>query len=433
MQALNRTTPARAASQSQAGTSHTISPRLRRLFGHGFAAMTLTVAMLAQTLAAAPAASATTLAHATAAAASHADLSASALPSTGAPTQSLFFSPTGKTVRGDFLNTYQKFGLSRIGYPISEEKVENGTTVQYFERVRMEYHPELAGKGHSVLLTRLGAQISQGATFSRVASFVSTRSKAFFRETGHALSEPFLSYWKNNGGVELFGYPISESVMQDGYKVQWFERARMEYHTELARAGQTIQLTHLGRIALEKTGSKALPAAAHAPAAPAAPAPPAPAAPAAPPVQQAPAKTEPAAPPQVSLNEMEGYMLKAINDQRAAAGLGPVQINGAITDISRVRSNDMAERNYFSHTTPEGDKFLNMLGQRGVSYKFAGEILARNNYPSDKAAPTAMDSYLGSAPHKAIMLDGRFSLVGIGYAWSAEDEMNYFTVIFVQQ
>jgi uncharacterized protein YkwD len=108
-----------------------------------------------------------------------------------------------------------------------------------------------------------------------------------------------------------------------------------------------------------------------------------------------------------------------------------VQIHQGLTDLSRYRSSDMASRNYFSHSTPEGQKFLGMLSDRGVAYKFAGEILARNNYPSDQTAQIAMDSYLNSAPHKAIIMDGRFTQVGVGYAVGGE-EMSYFTVIFIQ-
>src|SRR6188472_4101916 len=135
------------------------SPRLKSALWHTIGAILLAVAMMAQPVATAvqfPTSTSTS---------SHRSLTASALPSTGAPTQSQYFAPTGKTVAGDFLSTYQKFGLSRIGYPISGEQQENGTTVQYFERVRMERHPELAGKGYGVLFSRLGAEMTQGAQF----------------------------------------------------------------------------------------------------------------------------------------------------------------------------------------------------------------------------------------------------------------------------
>ncbi|MEO5952424.1 MAG: hypothetical protein ABIQ44_08185, partial [Chloroflexia bacterium] len=195
-----------------AGLAYTATParngfsfKAKRLAGHVLGTLTLAVALLAQSGAMAEVST-------TRAAASHGNLVANALPSTGAPTNSQYFASTGKTVIGDFLNVYNKYGLSRIGYPVSEETTENGTKVQYFERVRMEFHPEVTTSGYKVMLTRLGVQISQGAQFATVAPFASTTSHAYVAETKHSLSEPFLSYWKKNGGVELYGFPISEPM-----------------------------------------------------------------------------------------------------------------------------------------------------------------------------------------------------------------------------
>lgn len=328
------------------------------------------------------------------------------LGATGAPGRSQYFDVTGKTVNADFLDTFQRYGLERIGYPLSDERVEDGQTVQYFERVRMERHPELAAKGYGVLFTRLGVDLNGGDHFAKVASFAPTASKVYISQTGHSLAEPFLSYWKNNGSVEFFGYPIAEPMTQDGMYVQWFERARFEYHADLAPVGKAVQLSLLGKAALSGNAPQAQPISTQK--------------------QQAPAT-------EVKLSAMESYLLKAINDERAGAGQRPVTIDGAITDLARARSTDMAQRNYFSHTTPEGAKFLTMLTDRKISFKYGGEILARNNYPNDQAAQTAMDSYRSSPPHMGVMLDGRYTSVGIGYAYSPEDEMHYFTAIFIEQ
>src|SRR5207302_3461120 len=134
--------------------------------------------------------------------------------------------------------------------------------------VRMEYHPEAASTGYAVMFTRLGDQLSKSnQPFARVAPFGSTATRAYLPQTGHSLSEPFLSYWKSQGGVDLFGYPISEPVTQDGLTVQWFERARFESHPELAKSGQVVQLTLLGRSAYDKTPVR--PVSSAAPASPA--------------------------------------------------------------------------------------------------------------------------------------------------------------------
>src|SRR6185437_11950948 len=82
----------------------------------------------------------------------------------------------------------------------------------------------------------------------------SALSTQHFPETGHSLDEPFKSYWLANGGLAVFGYPISEPYNDDsGLKVQWFERARLEYHPELP-AAYVVSLGLLGVGALAQAG-----------------------------------------------------------------------------------------------------------------------------------------------------------------------------------
>ncbi len=53
-----------------------------------------------------------------------------------------------------------------------------------------------------------------------------------FPETGHTVSGQFLTFWQNNGGLPVFGYPLSDVVVENGRAVQYFERQRFEYHPE---------------------------------------------------------------------------------------------------------------------------------------------------------------------------------------------------------
>ena len=76
------------------------------------------------------------------------------------------FPETGKTVCGRFLEYWDdNGGLAQQGYPISGEFEErsdiNGTTytVQYFERTRLELHPENAGTPYEVLLGLMGKEL----------------------------------------------------------------------------------------------------------------------------------------------------------------------------------------------------------------------------------------------------------------------------------
>jgi len=52
----------------------------------------------------------------------------------------------------------------------------------------------------------------------------------YFIETFHNVCGPFAQYWQANGGLKIFGYPLTEPYMQDGIAVQYFERARFEHH-----------------------------------------------------------------------------------------------------------------------------------------------------------------------------------------------------------
>jgi hypothetical protein len=78
--------------------------------------------------------------------------------------------------------------------------------------------------------------------------------RSFFPETGHTLGGPFRAYWAANGGLPVFGYPISEEFRElnrsDGkeYIVQYFERNRFEYHPEQRGTPHEVQLGLLGSL-----------------------------------------------------------------------------------------------------------------------------------------------------------------------------------------
>jgi len=169
----------------------------------------------------------------------------------------------------------QQGGLAVFGYPTSpvldEAAAPDGPThrVQYFERARFEYHPELPPP-FDVLLGRMGDDRlkQQGRTwwdFPRVES--APAGCRFFPDTGHSLCDQapgagFRSFWERNGlrgrelsreggALALFGLPLSEPISETNASgeqvvVQWFERARFEWHPEHAPAFK-VQLGLLGR------------------------------------------------------------------------------------------------------------------------------------------------------------------------------------------
>jgi peptidoglycan-N-acetylglucosamine deacetylase len=161
-----------------------------------------------------------------------------------------YFPETGYTVSGNFLRYWNQFGgLASFGYPISGVFERDGLKMQYFERVRMELHPGAWPARYDVLLGRLGADLTahrtQETPFRRVGGG-SNANCTYYQPTGHWLCYGFRDYWQRNGALEIFGYPISEEFREGGFVVQYFERARFEWHPE-NRPPWDILGGHLGR------------------------------------------------------------------------------------------------------------------------------------------------------------------------------------------
>ena len=68
----------------------------------------------------------------------------------------------------------------------------------------------------------------------------------YYEETGHNIIFGFLRYFDANGGVETFGLPLTEEFTLGGRNVQYFEKARFEYHAEHAGTRYEVQLGLLG-------------------------------------------------------------------------------------------------------------------------------------------------------------------------------------------
>jgi hypothetical protein len=144
-------------------------------------------------------------------------------------------------------------GLPIFGYPISDLMEVNGRTVQWFQRARLEHwtDPGYAGTPYEVQGGRIGVEYIGNRTFPKQAPFISTPTNRYFAETGYGVRGAFLQFWEQHGGLAIFGYPISNEVQEmldDGkvHTVQYFERARMEMHPELANTPYAVQLGLIG-------------------------------------------------------------------------------------------------------------------------------------------------------------------------------------------
>jgi hypothetical protein len=162
--------------------------------------------------------------------------------------------PSRPPIGDMFLPFYQNNGGLRIfGYPLSPVVEINGRLVQWFERSRLEYWPENP-EPYTVQPGLVGLEYTDGRDFPTTEFFANTDDRWFFPETSHSVQGAFLRFWIDNGGVSIFGFPISEVLVEvepdtNRWKtVQYFQRARFELNNDVPDGHpERVQLGLLGR------------------------------------------------------------------------------------------------------------------------------------------------------------------------------------------
>jgi hypothetical protein len=168
----------------------------------------------------------------------------------------VYFEETGHYLGDDFLDFWREYGgIQTFGYPLTPEIQQDGLTVQYFERHVLEHHPDNP-EDHQVLLRRLGAEAREARDLHNHEAFQDSSeadSGEYFEATSQNLQHGFLDYWENNGGLRIFGYPISAEFEHDGTHVQFLERAIIEWHPDNP-AEWRVLFERLGAQAAERDG-----------------------------------------------------------------------------------------------------------------------------------------------------------------------------------
>jgi uncharacterized protein YkwD len=147
---------------------------------------------------------------------------------------------------------------------------------------------------------------------------------------------------------------------------------------------------------------------------------------------QDPTTTTPTIPiPTVSgvMSAQEQTIVDLVNQQRAANGLAPLQVNSELVVAAQIHSSDMATLGQMLHTLPGAA--LPTLQSRaqyvGYNYSYLGENIAFN-YPDDNSVMTA---WMNSPGHRANILDPNYTEIGVGIAYDSLGEP-YYTQEFGQ-
>lgn len=117
-------------------------------------------------------------------------------------------------------------------------------------------------------------------------------------------------------------------------------------------------------------------------------------------------------------------VLVLTNSARTGAGVASLVLDARLTAFALAHARDMAERGYFSHTTPDGKTFSTRLREAGISGP-AGENIAGNF-----SAAGAVQAWLNSSGHRANMLNGTFRRLGVGVYRTLESPYTYYVQVF---
>ena len=101
-----------------------------------------------------------------------------------------------------------------------------------------------------------------------------------------------------------------------------------------------------------------------------------------------------------------------VNVERSRAGCGPVSVNAALRRAAQGHSDDMASRDYFSHTSPDGVTFAERIRAAG----YDGGAIAENIAAGQTSAKEVMRAWMASPGHRANILDCAYRDLGVGYA-----------------
>lgn len=111
-------------------------------------------------------------------------------------------------------------------------------------------------------------------------------------------------------------------------------------------------------------------------------------------------------------NVVSSTLIKLTNESRQKENVAKLESNELLIQAAQLKANDMAEKGYFSHMSPDGKKPWYWLDQAGYPYKNAGENLAVNFVDSKDVH----NAWLKSPTHRANIFRNNFTEIGVATA-----------------
>lgn len=127
------------------------------------------------------------------------------------------------------------------------------------------------------------------------------------------------------------------------------------------------------------------------------------------------------------LGAYQQQVVDLVNKERRAAGLSELKVNAKLSQVAEVKAADMRDKNYFSHTSPTYGSPFDMMKQFGITYKSAGENIAKGQ----KTPQSVMNGWMNSQGHRENILSSSYTEIGVGYVTDNKGN-TYWVQMFIR-
>lgn len=128
-----------------------------------------------------------------------------------------------------------------------------------------------------------------------------------------------------------------------------------------------------------------------------------------------------------AVKTQESEVVRLVNIERSKAGLQPLTENWQVSRVARYKSQDMATKGYFSHTSPTYGSPFTMMQNFGIRFSSAGENIAMGQ----RTPQEVVTGWMNSPGHRANILSPSYTQIGVGLAKNSKGT-NYWTQMFIK-
>ena len=127
------------------------------------------------------------------------------------------------------------------------------------------------------------------------------------------------------------------------------------------------------------------------------------------------------------VTSQENEVVRLVNVERSKQGLQSLKINWQLARVARYKSQDMANKGYFSHTSPTYGSPFQMMESFGIKFSAAGENIAMGQ----RSPSEVMIAWMNSPGHRANILSPSYWEIGVGLAKDSSGRL-YWTQEFIK-